>query len=281
MLLRIIPPLPELRRYFLHFMLLSLDGCESHLPAWLSVNLTLAIRGGGALMREDGSIELAPRFCLSGPSPLPVRTRAEPGTLALSVMFRPGLAEDAWGVPVSDLVERVVAVDAVLGSERVELLLDEVDATPDWDAKVDTLQRFLLTTLRDPPRRRTWGTAFLAAEHRLFHPLVDLALYFGVGERQLERHVRRAFGLPLREVRRLARFGRALPAFLGGKVSRGSFTHLAQEAGFFDQAHMHREFVELCGLGPMELLTRIRSGDPSFWVFRMTEQQFQKLYVPQ
>lgn len=277
-LIEVIPPLPALRPYFLHFMLLQLEG-PTHLPAWLSVNVTVYFQGCGWAHRSDGGRSPIPRFAVSGPSRIPRQMSAQPGSRALSVMFRPGLLEDAWGVPVAEVLDRIVPAEELLGAGNVASLLAGIDACGDNQQRVQAVQNFLCGTLRPGRGRRLMARAFLAAQQRLFQPLAEMALHFGLGERQIERHVQRAFGLPLREVRRMARVGWALPRLLPGGVDRGGFTALAQDAGFFDQAHMHREFVEFCGFGPAELRRKILDQDPALWVLRISPEQFAKLYL--
>lgn len=265
----------------MHFMVLQLDGRASHLPAALSPNLTLVVRGGIRVMEADGSVSPVPRFVLSGPYLTSRRSFSAPGTLAISVMFRPALIEEALGIRAADIHSRIIDVNAILDHERVEQLFADMDdkerAVSDH---VRLFQEFLLTTLKLPPKKKSLGSGFLAAHQKMFLPLVDIALYFGIGERQLERRVRQVFGVSLRDVRRMSRFGFTLPRLLGRPVQHGELTHIAQESGYYDQAHMHREFVELSGLGPIQLLQKIASDDPAYWVYRVSPDDFRNLFIP-
>lgn len=264
----------------MHVMALQLDGCESHLPAALSPNLILFVRGGVTVAEADGSKVRRPRFLLSGPYLARRHSFADPGTLSVSVMFRPGLLQEALGISAADIHERFVEVSKIVDASRVEQLFSDLDKEQSIPAYVHLFQEFLLSTLNLAPRKKSVGAAFLAAHQRIFFPLIDIAEYFGIGQRQLERRVRQAFGVSLRDVRRISRFGLTLQRLVSEPVGWGDLTHIAQEAGYYDQAHMHREFVELSGLGPVQLLQKVAGDDPAYWAYRISPGDFKNLFIP-
>lgn len=280
MQLQVFPPHPHLSPFLMHFMVLKLDGRESHLPAALSPNLMLFVRGGVMAMEADGTVLRRPRFFLSGPYLTSRRSYSDPGTLAISVMFRPGLLQEAFGISAVDINSRFIAVSDIVRNGRVDQLFSDLDKEHSIHDYVQLFQEFLLSALNLTPKKKSIGAAFLAAHQKMFFPLVDLALYFGIGERQLERRVRQAFGVSLRDIRRMSRFGLTLQRLLGQPVAWGGLTHIAQEAGYYDQAHMHREFVEMSGLAPIQLLQKIASDDPAYWVYRISPADYKKLFIP-
>jgi AraC-like DNA-binding protein len=144
---------------------------------------------------------------------------------------------------------------------------------------VQMFQEFLLATL-DLSQKQHIGEAFLAAHQKMFFPLIDLAAFFGIGQRQLERRVQTAFGVSLRDVRRITRFGLCLQRIIGHPVGWGDLTRIAQESGYYDQAHMHREFYELAGIAPVQLLQKIAGDDPAYWMYRMRREDFKNLFIP-
>jgi AraC-like DNA-binding protein len=70
-----------------------------------------------------------------------------------------------------------------------------------------------------------------------------------VSERTLERRFVRAAGLRPAELRRLARFRRALRLRAAGETR---WSMLAAGAGYADQAHLAREFRRFAGVTPTE-----------------------------
>lgn len=278
--LQVFPPYPRLAPFLMHFMALQLDRCESHLPAALSPNLLLFVRGGVDVVEPDGTLARCPRFILSGPYLGTRHSHVGPGMLAVSVMFRPGLLQEALGISAGDIYGRFVEVSEIVGAGRVEQLFSDLDKEHSIPAYVRLFQEFLLSTLNVAPRKKSMGAAFLAAHQKMFFPLIDIAEYFGIGQRQVERRVRQVFGVSLRDVRRVSRFGWAVQRLLSQPVGWGDLTRIAQESDYYDQAHMHREFVELSGLGPVQLLQKIASDDPAYWPYRMSPDDFKKLFIP-
>ncbi|RZI40932.1 AraC family transcriptional regulator [Herbaspirillum sp. HC18] len=278
MLREIIPPHPQLASVLLHLMVLDADGRESHLPAGLSPCIILFARGMGGIIEADGSRRIQSRFFLSGPFMTPRHSYSEPGTLSISVMLRPGMLQEAMGLAVTDIMNRYVSMEEIAGEEKVAAffkLLDEAQSIPDY---VALFQDFLLSTLK-LKGRKGYGELFIGARHKIFFPMLDLVTYFKVGERQLERRVRATFGVSLRDIRKLARFGLTLPLLSERRLAWGDLTRVAQEAGYYDQAHMHREFVEFSGFSPAQLLQKIACDDPAFWPYRILPEDFKKLFL--
>ncbi|HJW56915.1 MAG TPA: helix-turn-helix domain-containing protein [Burkholderiaceae bacterium] len=263
----------------MHIMVLNLDACESHLPAALSPKLVLFVRGGVSVVQADGTLVRRPRFLLSGPYMAPRRSISNPDTMSISVMFRPGLLQEGLGISSADINSRFLQMRDIADSSRVDQLLSDMDEERPIAEYVRLFQEFLLATL-NLSHKKSIGAAFLAAHQKMFMPLIDIALYFGVGERQLERRVRQVFGVTLREVRHMSRFALTLQHLLKQPVAWGDLTHIAHESGYYDQAHMHREFVEMSGLPPIQLLQKIASDDPAYWAYRVTPADFQKLFIP-
>lgn len=279
MQLHVFAPDPRLAPVLMHFLVVEYEGGESYLPARVSPALMLAVRGGGDIFEADGSLTRHPRFTLNGAVMSPRHTRNDPGTIGIFVMFRPGALHQVWGVSAADITSRSVPVSDVVDPALVEQFLRSLDADLAIADYVRLLQEFLLATFNPRPKAGVAAT-FMAAHQKLFFPVVELASHFGIGARQLERRVQQAFGLPLRDLRRIARFGLTLPKLLAPSVAWGDLTQIAQEAGYYDQAHMYREFVELSGLSPIQLVQKIAGDDPAYWLYRIRQPDFNKLFIP-
>jgi AraC-like DNA-binding protein len=167
----------------------------------------------------------------------------------------------------------------VCGRAATDRLLDEVDSARHIAEAADAVQRFLLARLGEWPRN-AFGPAMLQARDQLFRPVRDIAAHFGLGERQLERRVRQSFGVSLRDLRRMTRFGHALARMVSGPLARGDLTRIAHDFGFYDQAHMDREFVDFAGMAPTRLLGATAGEDPAYWVYRFDRRDFGRLFLP-
>jgi AraC-like DNA-binding protein len=262
----------------MHIMIVELDACEVFLPATLCPAIMLFARGGATVIGADQGEFVAERFFLRGPFMEPAHVRYAPGTLSLSVCFRPGMLQQAMGINVASIAGSALPFQDLVCPLRTQAFLQGLDKVEDGKAIVDLFQQFLLDVLDHKPRSSI-GAAFLAAHKKIFFPLLELSEYFGIGQRQLERRVRENFGVTLRDVRRIVRFGFSLPHIIRPDVAWGDLTQIAQDTGYYDQAHMHREYVELAGIPPAQLRQKISARDPAYWIYLMPDEDFNKLFL--
>lgn len=273
---QVFAPAAPLASLLMHIMALRLDGGEFHLPASLSPGLVLYVRGGVTVFDADGVAWRRPRCELAGAFMAPRRAVADAGTLVLSVMLRPGMLRQALGISAWAPDGPGPALEQLADPARLARLLAAMDAERPLAEYVELLQQFLLETL-DWRSAAGFGAALLAVRQKIFLPVVEIASWFGLGERQLERRVQQTYGLSLRDVRRVSRFGFALRRLLR-QGAAGGLAALAHDAGYFDQPHMVRDFRELAGLAPAQLLARAAGSDPAYWVYRIAPDDFDKLF---
>ncbi|HEY0847880.1 MAG TPA: helix-turn-helix domain-containing protein [Noviherbaspirillum sp.] len=167
----------------------------------------------------------------------------------------------------------------IADGSRIDAMFEALDRADTISDHMRIFQEYLLSTLA-LDQKKGMAETFFSAHQKMFFPLIDLAEFFGIGRRQLERRVRDVFGVSLRDVRRLSRWGLCVERLVNAQVAWGDLAHLAQESGYFDQAHMTREFVDLSGLAPLPLLKKIASDDPGFWAYRIKGQDFKNLFLP-
>lgn len=197
---------------------------------------------------------------LIGPSAAPALVRIAGETHGLSVTFRPGAAEALLGVPAGTLAASQVSLDEVWGA-RAAALLERVQEAATDRARADALQQGLLTRLGSGPSRPASPTLDGLQRAIAEAPADDvraLASAAGVGERRLQQLFHRHIGLPPRTWRRLAR----LHACIRGLRQRTDvhWADVALAHGFYDQAHLVREFQDLCGCTPSAFWRRAVSG---------------------
>jgi transcriptional regulator GlxA family with amidase domain len=89
-----------------------------------------------------------------------------------------------------------------------------------------------------------------------------LARGLGTTARTLERRVRHATGLSPRALRAVLRFRRVFRRL--DRSPAGSWARVAVESGYYDQAHMIREFRRFAGASPGRFFGREASLARSF-----------------
>lgn len=208
------------------------------------------------------------RTLLGGLHTRPAIIRHDGSQSGIQLGVRPLGARVLLGLPAGEL--HGVDIDAadVLGPVAVELH-ERVRATPTWPGRFAVVDEVLLRQLRDSRPashevRQAWQ-ALLASGGTAAVP--ELAGEAGWSSRRLSTMFRSELGLGVKEAARVVRFDRAR-RLLQRRVSAGGPAELAALAavcGYYDQAHLAREFRMLAGV------------PPSRWV----AEEFRNVQVPQ
>jgi AraC-like DNA-binding protein len=157
------------------------------------------------------------------------------------------------GVPMHELADRVTAIEDLLGREGDELP-ERLWEARTWPVRFALLDRLLARRLEagrgpDPGVEHAW--ARLVAT-RGAAPVEALAEEIGCGRRHLRGRFRRHTGLAPKVFGRILRFQRA--AALLADPRGPSLCEIALDCGYYDQAHLNRDFRAFAGRTPTELL---------------------------
>jgi AraC-like DNA-binding protein len=158
-----------------------------------------------------------------------------------------------FGLPAGELAGLDLDLADLLGGLRVEQVRARLIAAPTWPARFAALDDALLTLARrrDVEVHPDVSHAFrrlLATGGRL--PIRDLAGEIGWSPRHLTDRFRVETGLRLKEAARVIRFDRARRLLSPGAPLSG----VAIDSGYYDQAHLTREFRTLAGCSPSRWL---------------------------
>ncbi len=159
MLLQVIPPHPDLSAALMHFMVLSFDGGQYHLPSALSPALILFARGSAIASSGDGPPKATPRFTVSGPYLTPRHAVSAPDTIALAVLFRPGYLQPALDIHPSDIVGSEQDMREVADAAAINAMFDALDSTDSIPNYIQIFQNYLLSTFA-PTRKKIWWKPF-------------------------------------------------------------------------------------------------------------------------
>ncbi|MBJ7455792.1 MAG: AraC family transcriptional regulator [Thermoleophilia bacterium] len=176
-----------------------------------------------------------------------------PGTArCLQVDLTPLGARRLLGMPMSEIANRSVALEDVLGPSAGHLA-ERLDATHGWDARIALVERVVAARLArsgHPDPGAAWALGRLSASGGRV-AIGDLARELGWSHRRLIARFRAEVGLPPKTVARIVRFER-LRALLGAEPGIG-LARAAAGCGFSDQAHLAREVRDLAGTTPSAL----------------------------
>jgi len=186
----------------------------------------------------------------------------------VQVTFTPLGAAMFFGLPMRELAGRTVELDEVLGREP-EPLVSRLHDAPTWEARFDLLDAVIGARLEGAPRPA-------AAAEWAWRPLEETVGGVAIGElaertgwsrRHLAARFREHVGLTPKLAGRLFRFRCAVR--LLEAPSPPPLAEVACEAGYYDQAHLNRDFRTFAGLSPLRFLAaRLPDGggvaaDPS------------------
>lgn len=179
---------------------------------------------------------------LTGPLHLAPSTEAD----VVGIRFRTDAARTVLHVPLDELTDAVLPLRDV--AARLAPALERAVRSHDEPAaRVRALAAVLEGVDRAPPAPEVRVAAH-ALESAVPPDLHRLARSLGVTTRTLERRCRTEIGLTPATLRRLARFRRAFRRL--DRTVRGGWAAVAAQTGYFDQAHMIREFRRFAGSPP-------------------------------
>jgi AraC-like DNA-binding protein len=185
----------------------------------------------------------------------------------VQVALSPLGARTLLGLPAGALAETDLPLRDLLGGPCVDALRERLLAAPTWPARFAVLDEALLRLAADggrgsrgrpPPEvERAWRV--LAGRGGAVG-VRDLAADVGWSERRLLTRFRAEVGLAPKQAARVVRFDAARRE-LFARAAAGrpvALADLAADHGYFDQAHLAREFRELAHAAPTLLLAEER-----------------------
>lgn len=198
----------------------------------------------------------------SGPHTGPIDTEAPHGNALLGVALRAS-GSHAWsGVRADTLAQQTLPLADVVG-ESATALRERLLNVRDSQARFELVEAWLLQRLH--PRRSThaaveWALTRISTSAGQVG-VEKLARESGYSRKHLAELFRDQVGLSPKALARLQRFRAAL-AMLEG-ASRVPWTELAAQCGYYDQAHLIRDFNAFCGFAPGEFLRHQRADATS------------------
>ncbi len=188
---------------------------------------------------------------LSGVKTRPLDVRSTVRETKLAVQIRPPALRRLFRLPAHALVDSSLDLRA-LDSAALRELTNRLAVAPSAPGRQKLLMDFLLEQLARTPCRGDWEQATAAIQvlerERGAVTVGSLAAETGITERQLERVFHEHVGPGPKTYARLLRFRHARRSLRSGQ----SAAQTAVACGYFDQAHMIRDFRRFAGGTPRE-----------------------------
>jgi AraC-like DNA-binding protein len=151
-------------------------------------------------------------------------------------------------VSMGSLAREVVTLEDLLGTDG-RVLEERLMETGTWEERFDLVENMLgskLEAAEQPPPDVDWAWRRLVASHGRLR-VGELARELGCSRKHLAARFREHVGLPPKLVARMLRFRRASDLL---DTSTTSLAELAAVCGYYDQAHLDRDFHDLAGTTP-------------------------------
>jgi AraC-like DNA-binding protein len=171
----------------------------------------------------------------------------------VGVSFKPGGAYPFLGLPLSELQNQIVSLDAIWGTFAAEIR-ERLYAAPTIQARFVLLEQFLLARLCEAPQGLQavqYAVAEIARQHGTLS-IRKLSESMGMSQKHLILQFKQMVGCTPKELGRLYRFGDILASI--DITQPVDWTLVAHQFFFHDQSHFIRDFREFSGHTPSDYL---------------------------
>ena len=215
----------------------------------MSVSLVVNLADLWAGGRSLATSEFLPRVCVVGPVTQTRILRMGRSVHAVGAGLQSTLIPLVFGVPASELVDRIVPLQDLWRPGDVDRLFGSLSGL-DTQRRPSTLRDVLVGRTSRPDRPETVGQKAprLIKLYGGHVSIENMATTYGLSRREFGRRFFAAAGAPPKLFARITRFQALVHALLSTDVSR--WASLSPGVGFYDQAHMINEFRAFAGTPP-------------------------------
>jgi AraC-like DNA-binding protein len=206
--------------------------------------------GDPFLQHEDGERRRQPRNFIVGQMTGPILISPTGAVQLLGIRFQPGGTRPFLDLPASEITDQVVELGSL--SRRFERdLLQACASVLSMSSKVAEVDRYFVQRLSSSIHdSHLLALAATIIDRRGIVSIDDLASDAGISNRQLERRFLHEVGLGPKLLARIVRFQQVFRAV---DQSDPSWAEVAVECGYYDQAHLIRDFHQFAQQTPAVL----------------------------
>jgi AraC-like DNA-binding protein len=191
--------------------------------------------------------------CVSGLQDAPAIVRQEGSAFGLRVFIKPLGVRAILGVASHEIASLVLNLSDIWG-KRAEDLVEMLLCAATWHQRFAILDQAFTSRLNPISAQPEifWAWERLAKSHGSV-PVQQLADETGYGRRYFSERFRDTIGVSPKLAARVFRFERACRLIADKRLG---LAHVAIECGYYDQAHLTREWYALAGCSPKQWVTR-------------------------
>jgi AraC-like DNA-binding protein len=236
---------------------LGYSGWDLHMT--LPVQRRMLPFGGVSVLLDLGSSDppgrTGLRFPVAGMHDCPIVLTQVGRHCGVGIGLTPAGAYALFGTPMHELANVLVELSDLIGG-RAEQLAERLARARTWPARFDLLDELLPRWLQAGPGQLddvayAWRRLRQASGRITVAELADTV---SRSRRYLELRFRDQIGVPPKTAARVLRFEHALSLATGS--GRPAWSEVATQCGYVDQAHLTKDFRQLAGCTPSDLLAR-------------------------
>lgn len=261
---REVKPTPPLRSFVECFWTLEGDGFIDGSPPERILPdgcVELILNFGDRFLQHVGDQRhLQPRNFIVGQMTGPILISATGVVRLLGIRFQPGGTRPFIDLPANEITDRVVELRGL--SRRFERsLLRACESVEGLDQKIAAVNTFLTSRVNHGKfDSHLLALAASVINRRGLVSVDQLASHAGVSSRQLERRFLQEVGLGPKLLARIVRFQQVFRAV----ESNPAWAEVAIECGYYDQAHLIRDFNQFAQQTPAVLFASQTALTESF-----------------
>jgi AraC-like DNA-binding protein len=195
------------------------------------------------------SFHIQPRSFIHGQLTKYIEIEPTGETKIFSARFQPGGLQRFIDFEAGELTGITKSIAEIWGDAGKALEKEIIASASDTD-KIKIIERFLTARL-DLSKKHDTDAEYCVnqiVETNGSASIAEIAARLHIGKRQLERKFVTAVGLPPKMLARILRFQHTLQLIENHEFI--SFTQVAYDGGFYDQAHFIKDFRQFTGLNP-------------------------------
>jgi AraC-like DNA-binding protein len=235
-----------------------------------SLDLLLNLGDPFVIETFGDAFKVDPGVWLAGPRPATAFIRRDGELHLLGARFKHGTVSSLLPYPVKELEQRLVPLAGVWSEthQALSAALAGQKNPADLVKALDAALTQLLTQARkpDPMIRKA---VKLIAQHAGDLEVSAMAAELGVSRQTVKHKFDQHVGVSPKLYGKLRRFQVVLRRL--ASLQKVDWTRLAQESGYYDQAHLIREFNHFTGFSPQKFLKNLEKGD-DLYLFDSADQ---------
>jgi len=238
-------PGDHLKKYIDAYWLLETDSIYRPVSRRFFVDCTteILINMGTSTPYVNSVIPLSPgNVYIGGTITRPNEVFSVPNSCFVGIRFKPGGISVFYNLPYNELVDRVVEFH----DRQLISVIDLDEQLP------ERLDKFFYSRIKD---NHSTGVriAGMIANFREITSVDWIAKNYNLSTRTLERIFNRSIGIPPKELIKIMRFVNVRKRIIQQGNTSESLLQIAYDAGYYDHAHLTREFKKYSGLNPSEI----------------------------